>query len=89
MRDSTVNSRFALSMRPDGQLDVLGAQRVLDVLDGEVEGGEPLAIDPDAHRIAALAVDRHVGDAVEVLQPVDDVAVDIVGDLERRSSARW
>ena len=58
-----VNSRSLLSMRPDGQLDVLGAQRVLDVLDRQVEGGEPLAVDPDAHGIAPLAEDRDVGDA--------------------------
>ena len=70
-------------MRPDGSSTFCAPQRVLDVLDRQIEGRQPLAVDPDAHGIAALAEDRHVGDAVEVLQPVDDEAVDVVGDLQR------
>ena len=43
---------------PGRKLDVLRAQRVLDVLDRQIERGQPLAVDPDAHGIAPLAVDR-------------------------------
>ncbi len=67
-----------------GQLDILGPERVFHVLDREIVRGEPLAIDPDPHRVAALAIDRDVRDAVEVLEPVDEEAVDVVRDLERR-----
>ena len=42
---------------PGRQLDVLAPQRVLDVGDGELARRERLAIDPDAHRVAARAVD--------------------------------
>src|SRR5262249_13674024 len=66
------------------QFDVLGAQGILDILDSQAIGSQPLAVDPDAHRVAALAQDRDVGDAIEVLEPVDDETVDVIGDLERR-----
>ena len=38
-------------------LDVLAAERVLDVLRRQVVGGEPLGIEPDAHGISPLAED--------------------------------
>src|SRR5690606_29660234 len=65
------------------QLDILAAQRAFDILDGEIVGGEPLPVDPDAHGIATLAEDGDIGDAVEVLEPVDHVAIDVVGQFER------
>ena len=70
-------------MRPDGSSTFCALSARLQVLHREIEGRQPLAVDPDAHGIAALAEDRHVGDAVEVLQPVEDEAVDVVGDLQR------
>ena len=66
---------------PGGQLDVLNPQRGLDILNRQIERGQPLPVDPDPHRVAPLAEDGHIRDAGEVLQPVDDEAVDIVRDL--------
>src|SRR5690606_13138925 len=65
-------------------LDVLGSQSVLNVLDGKVVGGEPFTIEPDAHGVPTLAVYHHVGHAGQVLQTIDDVAIDVVGDLQGR-----
>jgi hypothetical protein len=80
VRDSTVNSRSVLSMRPAG-ISAFWAGWRLDVLHRKAESGERRAvIDPDAHGIAPLAVDAHIGHAVEVLEAVDDEAVDIVGE---------
>ena len=64
-------------------LDILAAQRRLDVLRGKVEGGEPLRIEPDAHGILPLAEEAHLGNAGNGLELILDVAVGIVGDLER------
>ena len=44
-------------------LDVLAPERVLDVLRRQLVGGEALRIEPDAHRIFALAEETHVGHA--------------------------
>ena len=67
-----------------GHIDVLPAKRVLDVLRGEVVGGEALGIEPDAHRIFALAEQGHGGNPAQRLQLILDVAVGVIGDLERR-----
>ena len=67
-----------------GQLDVLAAQRVLDVGDRELARRERLAVDPDAHRVAAAADDADARDAGHRRQPVDDVALGVVGELEHR-----
>ena len=64
-------------------LDILAAQRRLDVLRGKVEGGEPLRIEPDAHGILPLAEQADLGNAGNGLELILDVAVGIVGDLER------
>ena len=86
--DSTVNSRSSPSMRPAGISAFCCAQRVLDILHGQAVARQPVAIDPDAHGIAALAEDRHVGDAGQVLEAVDDIAVDIVGEFDGAHLAR-
>ncbi len=65
------------------QLDVLALERVLDVRDGEPAGRERRAVEPDAHRVALPATNAHARDAVERRQAVDDVAVGVVGQLER------
>ena len=64
-------------------LDILSAQRHLHVLRGKVEGGEPLGIEPDAHGILPLAEQANLGNAGDGLELILDVAVGIVGDLER------
>jgi hypothetical protein len=63
---------------------VLAAQRVFHVLRRQPVGGQPVGVEPDAHRVLALAEDRHVGHARNRLQPWLDDAVDDVGDLQRR-----
>ena len=59
----SVNSRSLRLDAAGGQLDVLGAQRVLDVLHRELARRERLAIEPDAHRVATLAADADLRDA--------------------------
>ncbi len=69
---------------PGRDLHVLPAQRVLDLLWGHVEGGEPGRVEPQPHGVAALAEDTHLGHAGHGLQAVLDVAVGVIGDFERR-----
>ena len=64
-------------------LEVLPPQRVFHVLHREPVAGQAVGIDPDAHRVAAVAADLHVGDAGNGLQPRLDDAVDDVGELQR------
>ena len=53
---------------------------------GDAVGGEPVAFEPDAHRVAALAPDDDARDPGQRLQPVLDIAIRVVGDLERAVS---
>ena len=85
----TVNWRavdFQLARR---QLDVVAPQRALDVVDRQVARRHRPPVEPDPDREAALAEDLDLRDALEGRQPVDDEALDVVGDLGRRSSGRW
>ena len=66
-----------------GDVDVLLAQRVDDVAGRELARGQADRIEPDAHRVLALAEDLHVGDAGHALQRVLDVDVDVVRDEQR------
>ena len=52
--------------------------------DGEPVRGQPLRVEPDAHRVAALAADEDRADARHALQPLLEDAVGDVGQLERR-----
>ena len=70
-------------MRARRQLDVLALERALDVRDREPARRERRAVEPDAHRVALPAGDAHARDAVERREPVDDVTVRVVGQLER------
>ena len=67
-----------------GNFDILLAQRRLDVLHGEVLRNQPQAVDPDAHRIAALAENANFRDAGQVLQLVLDESRGVIGQLEGR-----
>ena len=60
-------------------VDVLLAQRVDDVAGGQLPRGETHRIEPDAHRVLALAEDDDVGDAGHTLQRILDVDVQVVG----------
>ena len=64
-------------------LDVLFGQRVLDVHGGDAEIGEPVRIEPDAHRIAALAEDLHVAHAGQALQRIDDLQRGVIAQRDR------
>ena len=69
-----------------GQLDVLGAQRILDVLHGEPARRHRLAVEPDAHREAALAADADLRDALDDGEAIDEVALRVVGQLQLRAA---
>ena len=56
---STVNSRDVALDAPAGRIQVLAHERLLDVLRRESLRRQAFAIDPDAHRILALAADHH------------------------------
>ncbi len=64
-------------------LDVLGADRRLDLLNRDVVGRHAGPIEPDAHGVAPLAADLDLGDAGDVLHPVGDEAVGEIGQLKR------
>ena len=69
---------------PGRQLHVLAAQRRLDVGDRQLPRGERLAIEPHAHRVAARTVQAHARDARQHAEPLDQHALGVVGQLERR-----
>mgnify|MGYP003694679301 CR=1 FL=1 len=79
-----MNSRCTLSMRPAGTSTFCLRSAFSTSCGREVVGGEALGIEPDAHRIFALAEHGHGGDPAQRLQLILDVAVGVVGDLERR-----
>ena len=68
---------------PRRQLDVLAPQRRLDIVDGELPRSQRLAIDPDTHRITAAAREARRGHAGQRTETVDDVAIDVLAQLER------
>ncbi len=59
--------------RAGGDLDVLLGQGVDDVLGVQIVVGETLRVDPQAHRVLALAEDDYVADARNALEIVADV----------------
>ena len=83
VRDSTRELAIDALDAAGRDLEILAPDRVLDVLDGQAVGRQPVAVEPDAHGIAALAQDLDLGHAAHVLQPVARVAVDEVGDVQR------
>ena len=66
-----------------GDLDVLLGDRVLHVDRGDAEIGELVGIEPDAHRIAALAEDLDVADARQALQRIDDLQIGVIAERDR------
>ncbi len=66
-----------------GDLDVLLGDRVLDVDRGDAERGELVGIEPDAHRVAALAEDLHVADAGQALERVDHLQIRVIAQRHR------
>jgi hypothetical protein len=68
---------------PGGQLDVLTPQRGGDVLGRDAARRHGLAVEPDAHRVAARAADLHARHALDHGEAVDEHALGDVGQLER------
>ena len=66
------------------QLDIAAAHRRLDIGDGQIAGGKRAAVEPDADGVAPLTANIDAGHALERRQPVDEEAVDIIGDPGRR-----
>ena len=66
-----------------GQFQVVAANGVFHVLRGETVAGHALRVQPDAHGVAALAVNGHIGHASHRLQPGLDDAVEQIVDFER------
>ena len=64
-------------------LDVLLAQRVDDVAGGDLARRQPIRIEPQPHRVLALAEDRDVADAGHALERVLDVDVEVVAEEQR------
>src|SRR5690606_7745994 len=69
-------------------LDILPAQRALDILRRQIVGRQARGIEPDAHGIAAFAEDPRFRHAADRLQPVLHIAVGEVGQLHRRMAVR-
>ena len=65
---------------PGGDLHVLLRQRRNHVGRRQPARGQARRIEPQAHRVLALAEDLHIGDALDALQRVLDVNVDVVGN---------
>ena len=69
---------------PGRKLDILGAKRALDVTGRQAEGGQALRLEPDPHRRSGVAANEDARHAVERGETVDEVAIDIVAELEAR-----
>ena len=75
--------RRRLADAAGGDLDVLLAQRTDHVAGRDLARGEAIGIEPQAHRILALAEDGDVADAGHALQGVAHVDVEVVAQEER------
>src|SRR5204862_2555348 len=69
--------------RAGRDLDVLLLQRAGDVTRRDLPRRQALRIEPQPHRVLALAEDGDVADARHALQRVLDVDVDVVAEEER------
>ena len=78
------NSRVRDSRRPAGSSTFSRRSASSMSVDRELTRGERLAIDPDAHRVAATAADGHARHARHGREPIDQVALGVVGDFEHR-----
>ena len=65
------------------QLDVVLPQRLSDFLDRHAAPGHRVGVEPDPHRVGALAGKTDAGDALNGLEAVHHVAVGVIGQLRR------
>lgn len=84
----SVNSRCRDSQPAGRRFHVLAAQGALDVGDGQRTGGQRLPVEPDPHRGSPRAGERDARDAGDGREPVDDVALGVVGDLEHGAAGQ-
>ena len=77
-----IRRRGLLAERTARDLDVLLLQGTNDIGGGELIGGEPVRIEPDADRVFAGAEELDVADAVEAQQLVADADRGVVRDVE-------
>ena len=64
-----------------GQFDIVAAQGVLDIGHGKLARGHGTAVEPDAHRKGAFAIDPQARHPVERGEAVGDEPVEIISDL--------
>ncbi len=64
------------------QLDVLGAERALDVARSDAGGREAVPPQPDPHRVAAAAREANAGHSRHRRELVDEVTLGVVGQFE-------
>jgi hypothetical protein len=65
-----------------GELRVLAADGIFDVLNCKAKPGEFVAVDPHAHGVAPLAINLHVRHTRQILESVDDIAVHIIAEFQ-------
>ena len=66
-----------------GDLHILLGDGILHVDRGDAQIRELVGIEPDAHRVAALAEDLDVADARQALQWINDLQVGVVAERHR------
>ncbi len=84
----TVSSRVPRLEAAGRQVEVLGAERVGDVLDGEPEPGEPRRIDQDLDLALAPADEVDAADAGDALDALLDDVVGELGQIARSERCR-
>ena len=67
---------------PAGNVHILPAQRILDVLDGQIIASQSHGIEPQPHGEPALAIDAHLGNPCEGLELILHIAVRIIAELQ-------
>ena len=65
-----------------GNLHVLTAKRPHHLAGGQAQGGDPVRIEPDAHRVFARAEQAQIADAIEPGQPVADVEQRVIRQIQ-------
>jgi hypothetical protein len=66
-----------------GDLNVLLGDRILHVDGGDTEIGEPVGVEPDAHRVPAVTENLDIADPRQSLQWIDDLQIGVVAERHR------
>ncbi len=62
-------------------LDILLTKGILHIGDGQIESGEPGAVQPDPHGVSSFPEDTNLRNAGDILKLIADVTVRIVGNF--------